>query len=134
MRTELTFRQYQDGLSKDIFLGLRCRRCGTVTVPPQRVCRGCGSSDLQVEELEKSGVIRTFTVIRVAPAGRKPPFVVALVETAAGAWVMGNLDGVDPDDADMTLIGRKVAVGSRLVPGDVYAGGDIHALCFTLIA
>ncbi len=133
MSTELTFRQYQDGLADHIFLGLRCDTCGSCTVPPQKVCRNCGGSDLQVEELEKSGFIRTFTVIRVAAEGMNPPFVVAMVETSSGAWVMGNLIDIDPDDANMALIGRKVAIGSHLVKGDVYACGDIHSLRFTLL-
>lgn len=134
MSTELTFRQYQDGLAEHIFLGLHCDTCGCYTVPPQKVCRNCGGSALQVVELEKSGVIQTFTVIRVAAEGLNPPFVVAMVKTTSGAWVMGNLLGIDPEAASMSLIGREVILSSHLVKGDVYACGDIRSLCFTLPA
>jgi len=133
MSTELTFKQYQDGLANDVFWGLLCDDCGSYTTPPQKVCRSCGSTALQVVELEKSGFIRTFTVIRVAAEGMNPPFVVALVETASGAWVMGNVINIDPNEAGMELIGRKVTLSSRPVKGDVYACGDIHSLCFTLL-
>ena len=105
----------QQGLSEGRLLGLRCAACDTVTVPPLGVCRNCSGRDLAVEELEKRGTIRTFTVIRVAAEGLTPPFVVALVETASGSWVMGNLVGIDPEDADTTLIGRSVSIGSQTV-------------------
>ena len=133
MSTELTFKQYQEGLAQNIFLGLCCDSCGTHTVPPQKVCRNCARTTLQVVELEKSGVIRTFTVIRVAAEGMHPPFVVAMVETASGAWVMGNLIDIDPDTASMALIGRRVTIASQIVKGDVYAFGDIRSLSFSLV-
>lgn len=132
MSMELTFRKYQDGLAKDLFLGLVCNACGAYTVPPQKVCRNCGGRALRVVELEKSGFVRTFTVIRVAAEGMKPPFVVAMVETTSGAWVMGNLTGIDPEAVNMSLIGREVVLSSHLVKGDAYAGGDIRVLCFSL--
>ena len=113
-------------------LGLRCRDCAAVTVPPQAVCRSCAGRNLQTEELEQLGTLETFTVIRVAAEGLAPPFVVALVATASGARVMGNLEGIDPDTADISLMGRPVVIDSKLVPGDTCAVGDIRSLTFQL--
>ncbi|MBI9084677.1 MAG: OB-fold domain-containing protein [Desulfobacterales bacterium] len=132
MNRTLDFNQYQQGLEEDRLLGLRCKACATVTVPPQAVCRSCAGRDLAVEELEMRGTLRSFTVIRVAAEGLTPPFVVALVETASGAWVMGNMEEIDPDAVDMALMGRAVTIGSKSVPGDIYAVGDMRSLTFRL--
>ncbi len=133
METKLTFEEYQKGLSENKLLGLLCADCGAYTVPPQAVCRKCGSRNLKVEEITKRGVIKTFTVIRTAAEGFTPPFVVAMAETDDKACVVGNVIGIDPDKADMGLIGKKVEIGSRLVKGDLYAYGDIWTLTFTVI-
>jgi uncharacterized OB-fold protein len=129
----LTFEQYQQGLSKGKFLGLRCENCGTVTFPSLGVCRDCGGKDLEVTEMKGEGVIRTFTVVRVAPEGMKPPYVVAMVELDEGAWTMGNLVDMNPDEADMALIGRKVRLGSQVVKSDPKSEQDLHVLTFTLL-
>ena len=34
--------------------------------------------------------------------------IVTLVETDSSAWIMGNLNGLEPEKADMELIGREV--------------------------
>ena len=129
----LTFEQYQQGLSNGKFLGLRCENCGTLTFPSQGVCRDCGGKDLKVTEMKGEGTIRTFTVIRVAPEGMKPPYIVAMVELDEGAWAMGNLEDVNPDEADMGLMGRKVKLGSQVVGQDATSGEDRRVLTFTLL-
>ena len=129
----LTFEQYQQGLSNGKFLGLRCEKCGTVTFPSQGVCRDCGGKDLEVTEIKGQGTLRTFTVVRVAPEGMKPPYVVAMVELDEGAWTMGNLVDVNPDEADMGLMGRKVKLGSQVVGQDATSGEDRRVLTFTLL-
>ncbi len=132
MAVELTFRDYQDGLEQGKLLGLYCE-CGTVTVPPQAVCCKCGSRKLEIGEIEKKGVIKTFTVIRIAAEGMTPPLIIAMVETNSGAWVMGNIIDMDPDSASMDLMGKKVVIESRPVKGDVYSYGDIHSIVFKLV-
>ncbi len=129
----LTFEQYQKGLSNGKFLGLKCEKCGTVTFPSQGVCRECGGHDLKVTEMKGEGTIRTFTVIRVAPEGKKPPYIVTMVELDEGAWSMGNLEDMNPDEADMSLIGRRVKLGSQVVGKDATSGEDRRVLTFRLI-
>jgi len=132
MEYKLTFDQYQQGLEKGKFLGLKCNGCNAVTFPPMAVCRGCNGTALEVTEIGGEGTLRTFTVIRVAPEGMDPPYVVAMAETDEGAWVMGNLVGLNPDDADMSLIGKRVKLGSQIVKGDIYSTGDSRVITFTL--
>ncbi len=132
MNIEYTFEKYQKGLAEDKFLGVLCADCSAVTAPPQAVCSKCGSRKLSSKELAKNATLKTFTVIRVAPDGMNPPYVIALAETDDGPWVMGNLIGVDPETAGLELIGKKVSISSREVKGDIYAVGDIYSLTFSL--
>ncbi len=133
MEYKLTFDQYQQGLEQEEFSGLQCNACNTLTFPPLGVCRNCGGADLKVTRISGNGTLRTFTVIRVAPEGMKPPYVVAMVELEEGAWVTGNLVGIDPDEADMSLIEKKVKLGSQVVKGDTYSAGDSRVVTFSLI-
>jgi uncharacterized protein len=132
MNYPLTFDQYQQGLEQGRFLGLTCGSCNAFVFPPAAVCRECGGSDLTPAALSGRGALRTFTVIRVAPEGRKPPYIVAMAELDEGPWALGNLEGVDPEQADMNLIGKRVTLGSHMVKGDTYASDDIRVLTFSL--
>jgi uncharacterized OB-fold protein len=132
MDYKLTFDNYQEGLENGKFLGLKCNGCNTVTFPPMAVCRNCNGTALEVTELVGEGTLKTFTVIRVAPEGMDPPYVVAMAETDEGAWVMGNLVGINPDETKMALIGKRVKLGSRIVKGGSYSIGDARVVTFTL--
>ena len=132
MEYKVTFNAYQQGLGDGKFIGVQCTSCGEILFPPSGVCRECGSTHLAPMELKGGGILRTFTVIRVAPEGKRPPYVVAMVELDEGPWAMGNLIGMNPEDADMQLIGKRVRLGSHLVKGDIYSGDDVRVITFTL--
>jgi uncharacterized OB-fold protein len=72
-------------------------------------------------------------VIRVAPQGKKPPYVVAMVELNEGAWAIGNLVDINPDESSMDLIGKRVALGTQRVKDDVNPELDRQLLTFKLI-
>lgn len=112
----LTFNAFKDALKEGKLLGLRCMDCNAKTAPPNAVCTSCGSPTLKIEELVPKGTIKTFTVIRIAPTGFEPPYFVALVGLEDGPSVLGNIIDLDPDQADLSLIGRKVSVGHKLFP------------------
>ena len=112
----LTYNEFRQGLSEGKLLGLKCHACGTYNLPPNGVCTSCGSSDVEVNSFAKKGTIRTFIVIRVAPEGFDPPFIVAMVELEDGPWLVGNVIGVEPENADMELIGKDVAIGYKSLP------------------
>jgi uncharacterized OB-fold protein len=133
MEAVLSFEAYQEGLAAGRLLGLYCRDCGKTTAIPQAVCQECGSRALETRELEPKGILQTFTVVRVPPEGMEPPYIVAMAELSCGAWVTGNVVGMDPDKAGMDLIGKEVAVGARVVKGDKYAMGDLKVLAFTVV-
>lgn len=114
-------------------VGLKCKNCDTVIFPPKSYCTECGGTELEKVEMTKSGILKSFTVIRVAPEGFTPPYIVALVELPEGPRVMGNLD-YDPEQVDFSLIGKKVKIGWSPVPGDRYSAGEGVTFTFSLVS
>lgn len=136
MEQKLTFKQYNEALKQDKLLGLKCKKCGTITVPPKMVCRKCASPDLEVMQLGGSGKIRTFTVVNVASEGREGevPYIISMVELDEGAWIMGNLTGIEPAKTTIDIIGKRVKMGHNVFPGDKYSSGDGARPLFNLVA
>ena len=134
MEYKLKFKDYNEALKQNKLLGLKCRACGAITVPPKMVCRQCASPDLEIMELKGSGKIRTFTTVFVAAEGWESeiPYTIVMVEMDDGPWVMGNLEGIDPKTASMELVGKRVRMGSKVFPGDKYSAGESARPLFTL--
>ncbi|OGO44540.1 MAG: hypothetical protein A2137_07325 [Chloroflexi bacterium RBG_16_58_8] len=134
MEYKLKFKDYNEALKQNKLLGLKCRACGAITVPPKMVCRQCASPDLDIMELKGGGKIRTFTTVFVAAEGRESeiPYTIVMVEMDDGPWVMGNLEGIDPKTASMELVGKRVRMGSKVFPGDKYSAGESARPLFTL--
>lgn len=126
MEHRLISKDYDEALRQNRLLGLKCRSCGAITVPPKIVCRQCTGSELDVVELKGSGKIRTFTTVNVASEGREDevPYTIVMVELDEGPWLMGNLEGIDPASASMELIGKKVTMGNDVFTGDKYSAGE----------
>jgi len=123
---KLTFKDYNEALKKDKLLGLKCRECGAITVPPKIACRRCASPDMDIVELKGTGEIQTFTTVNVAAEGYESevPYTIVMVELDEGPWMMGNLVGIDPSKVTMELIGQRVKMGHRVFPGDKYSASD----------
>lgn len=126
MEYKLTFKDYNEALKKNRLLGLKCKDCDAITVPPKMVCRKCTSTNLEIIELKGNGKIQTFTTVFVASEGRQceVPYIIVLTELDEGPWIMGNLIDIDPNEATMKLIGKRVKMGHKVFPGDKYSAGD----------
>jgi len=136
MEYKLTFKDYNEALREDKLLGLKCRVCGAITVPPKMVCQGCAGLELDIVELKGTGKIRTFTTVFVAAEGREDevPYIIVLVELDEGPWIMGNLDGIEPAEATMEIIGKRVKMGHKVFPGDKHSAGDAAGPLFSFAA
>ncbi len=136
MEQKLYFKDYNEALKQNKLLGLKCRVCGAITVPPKMVCRQCASPDMEIVELKGSGKIRTFTTVFVAAEGREGevPYIIVMVELDDGPWIMGNLEGIDPKQASMKIIGKKVKMGHKVFPGDKYSAGEGARPLFSLVS
>ena len=135
MEYKLTFKDFNEALKENKLLGLKCKECGIVTVPPKMVCRKCASPDMEVVELKGTGKIQTFTTCNVAPEGREDevPYIILLVELDEGPWIMGNLTGTDPTTATVELIGKRVKMGkTKVFTGDKYSAGEGARPLFSL--
>jgi len=121
---KLTHKQYYEALKNNTLLGLKCLSCGGYTAPPKACCDICASTDLEVATLRGEGEIKTYTVIRVAPEGLDAPYIVALVELEEGPWLMGNIVNMEPDKADLNLIGKRVKVEHKIVSEMKYTSGE----------
>ena len=121
----LTSRAYSEALKENKLLGLKCKACSTVAATPRMVCRKCNGTDLEIIQLKGTGKIQTFTTVYVASEGREDecPYSIVLVELDEGPWIMGNLD-IEPTEATMEIIGKKVKMGHKVFPGDKYSAGD----------
>ena len=133
MEYKLTFKEYNEALKKDKLLGLKCKECGKINVPPKMVCGQCTSLDMEVVELSGKGNIQTFTTVFVAPEGREAeaPYTIVMVELDEGPWIAGNLIDIDPSKVTMELIGKRVKLGHKVFPGDKYSAGDMARPLFS---
>ena len=134
MEQKLYFKDYNEALKQNRILGLKCKACSALTVPPKMACRQCGSFDMEVVEVKTTGKIRTFTTVFVGAEGRESevPYILVIVELDEGPWLMGNLDGIDPKTAFMELIGKKVTMGNKIFTGDKYSAGEAARPVFKL--
>jgi uncharacterized OB-fold protein len=128
----LTSKKFAEALKEGKFLGLKCRQCGSYTVPPRKVCSECRSEDMEIVELSRRGKVKTFTVIHVAAEGYQAPYIVALVELEEGPWVTTNIINIKPEEATMDIIGRQGRIDYKDIPADSYSGGERIALTFSL--
>ena len=67
--------------------GLKCLDCNGYVIPPNAVCPECGSLKLARHSFSKKGILRTFTIVRVGPAGFH-----AMSGETAGAWFTTLVD------------------------------------------
>ena len=135
MEYKLTFKEYNEALKENKLLGLKCKECGIITIPPKMVCRKCASPDMEVIELKGTGKVQTFTTCNVAPEGREDevPYIILLVELDEGPWIMGNLTGTDPKTTTIELIGKRVKMGeAKVFAGDKYSAGEGARPLFSL--
>lgn len=127
METKISVEKYLSALGENRLLGLKCRSCGFITVPPRPVCRQCTGQDAEVVELSGKGKVMTFTSVHIPPENRrgKTPYLVALIELDEGPWIMGNLEGCDPALASLELIDRRVIMKNMPPSGEKDPKGGI---------
>lgn len=91
---------------KYAFEGSRCLACGTVNVPPQRVCVGCGGVDRAEPHAlaDTRATVATFTLDRLA-FSLAPPVVDVVVDFDGGGRYGCQLTDADP---------AAVAIGDRV--------------------
>ncbi len=74
--------------------GSRCGDCGEMFLPPREGCSHCGGGTVE-HEVAGRGVLRSWTVVRSAPEGFEPPYVVGVVELEEGVLAVARGPGED---------------------------------------
>jgi 3-hydroxy-3-methylglutaryl CoA synthase len=87
------------------FVGSRCESCGTVSLPPVRICFKCGVDDrMQPQPMaDTPAQVATFTVDRLAHTP-SPPMIAAVVDFEGGGRFR----------CELTDTGPEVAIGDRV--------------------
>ena len=95
------------------FTGARCRGCGTVHFPAQRVCYQCHARDdfEPVRLADGSGRVMSYTFDYFFPTP-EPPLVAAMIEADEGSRVYLQMTDVVPDemrcDLPVEFVFRKI--------------------------
>jgi 3-hydroxy-3-methylglutaryl CoA synthase/uncharacterized OB-fold protein len=94
--------------TKDWVLGChasKCRQCGLVTYPVQRVCFGCQAKDDydEVSLSQKQGKLFTFSLDNLASVGINPPIVQTVVHFEGGARFYCMMTDCDPQQVKVDM-------------------------------
>jgi hypothetical protein len=106
-----------DDGAQGALLGFRCRDCGVHVFGPAVFCQACTSGNLQPIELGRSGVLYSYTVVRVPPAGwpGQVPYILGEIELPEGPHVLAEV--VDCPESDVK-IGMPMELALQLVKPD----------------
>jgi len=109
-----TTQPFWDAAKHDRLAAPRCTSCGTFRLPPSPFCFQCQSRDVEWLDLQGTGTIYSFTVVRhpLHPdLVDACPYVSGVVELdgtqGAGARMLVNIIDVDPD---AVRIGDRVEI------------------------
>jgi len=86
------------------FYGNRCKQCGAVQYPPQRVCVNCQAKDYAEDYRlsDKQGRIFTYGIDYLT-SSKDPPVVIAAVDFEGGGRIMCEVTDCKPDEAKIGL-------------------------------
>lgn len=102
-----TIEQFYKFVSERKLRAAKCKKCGTMLLPPRPMCTKCFSSDMEWVELKNKGRLLTYTVIHVSPKQFELliPYVVGIVKLEDGLKLPGMIQGVERE---------KISVGMDL--------------------
>ena len=108
----------------------KCLKCGKINYPPSKVCKYCGSRELEDTELFGPAKVLTWTVIYASPSGYEEykPLIIAMVELlGTGVRILTRLTDVDPEEVREGMLVEPVL---RRTSEDGEAGIIRYALLF----
>ncbi|MDH5816300.1 MAG: Zn-ribbon domain-containing OB-fold protein [Candidatus Nezhaarchaeota archaeon] len=91
-----TIESFYKYIAEGKLMGVKCKRCGRIMVPPKPLCENCMAKDLEWIQLKGEGEIDSFTIIHVPPApfSSIAPYAVAVVRLDEGPKIPGIVKGV----------------------------------------
>ena len=84
--------------------GSRCKQCGTVQYPPQRVCINCQAKDYAEDYKfsDKKGRIFTYSVDYLT-SSKDPPAIIAVVDFEGGGRILCEVTDCEPDKVEIGM-------------------------------
>ena len=105
-----------DAGTRGVLLGSRCRQCGEHFFGFIAFCQSCTSADIEPVELGNCGTLRSYTIVRVPPAGWPGPVPYALgqVEMPQGPNVISEVVGCPFEELRVGMsMSLALAVGGQ---------------------
>ncbi len=106
---------YEQYLNENKIMASKCKKCGSLALPPRPLCVSCFGSELEWVELSGEGTLAAFTDTFVAPPpmvkegfGRNNPYVVGVVRLKEGAGMVARILGVDTKKPEQIKIGMPL--------------------------
>ena len=99
----------------------QCKKCGKICFPPRLICPACKSKEFETINLNRTGKVLTYTIIRVPPSQFKDeaPYAMGIVELDGGGRI--NTQIVDCD-FDKIMVGMNVKMEFRRIQAEGEAG------------
>jgi hypothetical protein len=115
---------YLEGLKKGTILGVRCRSCKRIMVPPRMFCEECFKTVDEFVPVQDTGTINTFAIcyIRTDASRQKRPQIPAVVEldgATKGMGILHLLGEVKPADVRIGMKVKAVWKPARERKGDI---------------
>ncbi|MSQ07435.1 MAG: hypothetical protein EXR54_08315 [Dehalococcoidia bacterium] len=82
-----------DAGTQGVLLGSCCRQCGICVFGSASFCQSCTGGDLATVELSGQGILYSYTIVRVPPAGwpGPVPYILGQVELSEGPHVLAEI-------------------------------------------
>jgi len=105
-----TIEQFYKYVEQGKLMGGRCKKCGTIYLPPRPLCTKCFSKDFEWVEISPKGKLLTYTIIHVAPVQFQSmaPYAVGIVQLENGLKIPGMIRDVEHEKIE---IGMELQVG-----------------------
>lgn len=110
----ISFNQF---LNEEKLMGSRCKKCGSIYLPPRPICIKCYSSDMEWVEMKGKGKLAAFTCIHVGPPwmveqgyDRNHPYCSGVVELEVGVKIDARIEEVDANKPETISIGLPLTV------------------------
>ena len=115
---------YLEGLKKGKLLGVRCRSCNRIMVPPRMFCEECFKTVDEFVPVQDTGTINTFAIcyIKTDASRQKRPQLPAVVEldgASKGMGILHLLGEVKPADVKIGMKVKAVWKPARERKGDI---------------
>ena len=106
---------YGQFLNEEKPMASRCKKCGSLFLPPRSICAGCHGNEMEWVQMEGKGKLIAFTCIAVGLPfmikegyDRKHPYCSGVVELEEGVKVVARLEGVDTSKPETIRIGAPL--------------------------